>query len=133
METCIIYTVPPNQLDQTFVSQSGLVLESLVSQERSGKKGKAYVMPLAKEIKTKLITDYHRHDADTGSPEVQIAILTGRIQQLTEHLRANKKDESCRRGLLKMVGQRRRMLAYLRQVDYPRYLGVTESLNLRHK
>jgi len=90
-------------------------------------------MPLAKEIKTKLITDYHRHDVDTGSPEVQIAILTGRIQQLTEHLRANKKDESCRRGLLKMVGQRRRMLAYLRQVDYPRYLGVTESLNLRHK
>ena len=50
-------------------------------------------MPLAKEIKTKLITDYHRHDADTGSPEVQIAILTGRIQQLTDHLRANKKDE----------------------------------------
>ena len=90
-------------------------------------------MPLAKEIKTKLITDYHRHDSETGSPEVQIAILTGRIQQLTEHLRANKKDESCRRGLLKMVGQRRRMLAYLRQVDYPRYLGVTESLNLRHK
>lgn len=90
-------------------------------------------MPLAKEIKTKLITDYHRHDTDTGSPEVQIAILTGRIQQLTDHLRANKKDESCRRGLLKMVGQRRRMLAYLRQVDYQRYLGVTESLNLRHK
>jgi small subunit ribosomal protein S15 len=90
-------------------------------------------MPLAKEIKTKLITDYHRHDTDTGSPEVQIAILTGRILQLTEHLRANKKDESCRRGLLKMVGQRRRMLTYLRQVDYPRYLGVTENLNLRHK
>jgi small subunit ribosomal protein S15 len=90
-------------------------------------------MPLAKEIKTKLITDYHRHDSDTGSPEVQIAILTGRILQLTDHLRANKKDESCRRGLLKMVGQRRRLLAYLRQVDYPRYLGVTESLNLRHK
>lgn len=90
-------------------------------------------MPLAKEIKTKLITDYHRHDADTGSPEVQIALLTGRIQQLTDHLRANKKDESCRRGLLKMVGQRRRMLAYLRQVDYQRYLAVTESLNLRHK
>ncbi len=61
-------------------------------------------MPLQKEVKTKLITDYHRHDADTGSPEVQIAILTGRIQQLTDHLRANKKDESCRRGLLKLVG-----------------------------
>ena len=90
-------------------------------------------MPLAKELKTKLITDYHRHDSDTGSPEVQIAILTGRIQQLTDHLRINKKDESCRRGLLKLVGQRRRMLAYLRKSDYPRYLGVTESLKLRHK
>jgi small subunit ribosomal protein S15 len=90
-------------------------------------------MPLAKEIKTKLITDYHRHDADTGSPEVQIAILTTRILQLTDHLRINKKDESCRRGLLKLVGHRRRMLAYLRKADYPRYLGITESLNLRHK
>ena len=90
-------------------------------------------MPLAKEAKTKLITDYHRHDTDTGSPEVQIAILTGRISQLTDHLRINKKDESCRRGLLKMVGHRRRLLTYLRKVDYQRYLGVTESLNLRHK
>jgi small subunit ribosomal protein S15 len=90
-------------------------------------------MPLKKEVKTKLITDYHRHDSDTGSPEVQIAILTGRIQQLTEHLRANKKDESCRRGLLKMVGDRRRMLTYLRKVDYQRYLGVTEGLKLRQK
>jgi len=90
-------------------------------------------MPLQKEVKTKFITDYHRHDSDTGSPEVQIAIMTGRIQQLTEHLRANKKDESCRRGLLKLVGHRRRLLTYLREVDYKRYLGVTESLNLRHK
>jgi small subunit ribosomal protein S15 len=96
-------------------------------------KRRAYVMPLAKEVKTKLITDYHRHDSDTGSPEVQIAIMTGRIQQLTEHLRANKHDESCRRGLLKLVGQRRRMLAYLRKSNYPRYLAITESLNLRHK
>ena len=90
-------------------------------------------MPLQKEAKTKLITDYHRHDTDTGSPEVQVAILTGRILQLTEHLRANKQDQSCRRGLLKMVGRRRRLLTYLRQVDYPRYLGITESLKLRHK
>ena len=90
-------------------------------------------MPLAKEIKTKFITDYHRHATDTGSPEVQVAIITGRIQQLTEHLRSNKHDESCRRGLLKLVGHRRRMLAYLRRADYPRYLGITESLNLRHK
>jgi len=90
-------------------------------------------MPLDKELKTKVIQDYHRHESDTGSPEVQIAILTSRITHLTEHLRANKHDESCRRGLLQMVGQRRRLLAYLRKSDYPRYLGITESLNLRHK
>ena len=90
-------------------------------------------MPLAREVKTKFITDYHRHEKDTGSPEVQIAIMTGRIQQLTEHLRVNRHDESCRRGLLKLVGQRRRMLAYLRKADYPRYLGITEGLSLRHK
>ena len=90
-------------------------------------------MPLQKEVKTKLITDYHRHDTDTGSPEVQIAIMTGRITQLTEHLRANKKDQSCRRGLLKLVGHRRRLLTYLRQVDYKRYLAITENLSLRHK
>lgn len=62
-------------------------------------------MPLAKEVKTKTIADFHRHEKDTGSPEVQIAILTTRIQQLTEHLRNNKQDQSCRRGLLKLVGQ----------------------------
>ena len=90
-------------------------------------------MPLQKEVKTKLITDFHRHDADTGSPEVQIAILTGRIHQLTDHLRINKKDQSCRRGLLKLVGQRRKTLTYLRNVDHQRYLVVTESLNLRRK
>ncbi|HAV76288.1 MAG TPA: 30S ribosomal protein S15 [Anaerolineae bacterium] len=86
-----------------------------------------------KEVKTKVIADYHRHESDTGSPEVQVAILTNRIQHLTDHLRINKKDESCRRGLLKMVGQRRRLLTYLRKVDYKRYLSITESLNLRHK
>ncbi|OGO75865.1 MAG: 30S ribosomal protein S15 [Chloroflexi bacterium RIFOXYC12_FULL_59_14] len=90
-------------------------------------------MPLDKEVKTKAIEDFHRHATDTGSPEVQIAILTNRITQLTEHLRANKHDESCRRGLLQMVGQRRRLLAYLRKVGYPRYLEVTERLNLRRK
>jgi small subunit ribosomal protein S15 len=90
-------------------------------------------MPLDKEVKTKAIEDFHRHATDTGSPEVQIAILTNRITQLTEHLRANKHDESCRRGLLQMVGQRRRLLAYLRQTGYARYLEVTERLNLRRK
>jgi small subunit ribosomal protein S15 len=90
-------------------------------------------MPLNPEVKTKVIQDFHRHQTDTGSPEVQIALLTSRIAQLTEHLRANRHDESCRRGLLKLVGQRRRMLAYLRKSDYQRYLAVTDSLNLRHK
>ncbi len=88
-------------------------------------------MPLAKETKTQAISDFARHEGDTGSADVQIAILTKRIQQLTDHLRSNKHDESCRRGLLRMVGQRRRMLAYLRKSDYPRYLAITEKLALR--
>jgi len=90
-------------------------------------------MPLQKEKKSQVIADYHLHDADTGSADVQIAIMTERIKQLTEHLRANKHDESCRRGLLKLVGQRRRTLTYLRKKDYARYLSITEKLNLRHK
>ena len=88
-------------------------------------------MPLEKELKTQTITEFARHEGDTGSADVQIAIMTKRILQLTEHLRANKHDQSCRRGLLKLVGQRRRTLAYLRRVDYPRYLAVTEKLGLR--
>ena len=90
-------------------------------------------MPFDKEVKTQLISDFHRHDSDTGSTDVQIAILTKRIAHLTEHLRANNHDESCRRGLLMMVGQRRRLLAYLRKTEYARYLAITERLNLRHK
>ena len=90
-------------------------------------------MPMNKEVKTKVIVEHHRHETDTGSPEVQIAILTNRIKQLTDHLRINKKDESCRRGLLKMVGQRRRLLTYLRKSDYQSYLALTEKLQLRHK
>jgi small subunit ribosomal protein S15 len=90
-------------------------------------------MPLDKEVKTKVINDYHRHESDTGSPEVQVAILTSRILQLTDHLRTHKHDEASRRGLLQMVGQRRRMLAYLRRNDYQRYLALTEQLKLRRK
>ena len=90
-------------------------------------------MPLAKETKTKVISDYHRHETDTGSPEVQVAIITSRINQLTEHLRTHKHDESSRRGLLKLVGQRRRLLAYLRQTGYQRYLALTDQLKLRRK
>ena len=90
-------------------------------------------MPYDKAIKAQLITDFHRHEGDTGSADVQIAILTKRILHLTDHLRTNKHDESCRRGLLMMVGSRRRLLAYLRKTDYARYLALTERLSLRHK
>lgn len=88
-------------------------------------------MALTKEEKTKLITEYHIHDTDTGSADVQIALLTKRISQLTEHLRANKHDNSSRRGLLKLVGQRRRLLAYLRRTDFARFAAITEKLNIR--
>ena len=90
-------------------------------------------MPLTKEQKDTVIGQYKRHDIDTGSPEVQIALLSQRISQLTEHLRINKHDESSRRGLLKLVGQRRRLLAYVRRKDYARYLALAERLNLRTK
>ena len=88
-------------------------------------------MPLAKETKTKVIGDYHRHETDTGSPEVQVAILTTRINSLTEHLRTHQKDYASRRGLLAMVSRRRRLLDYLRRVDSQRYLNVIERLGLR--
>lgn len=90
-------------------------------------------MALTKEEKTQVIHDFHRHDSDTGSPEVQIAILTKRIEQLTDHLRANQHDESSRRGLLKLVGQRRRHLAYVRKKDAAAYLALTERLGIRRK
>ena len=84
------------------------------------------------EQKTKTINDFRVHERDTGSADVQIALLTQRINQLTEHLQANKKDHSSRRGLLKMVGQRRRLLDYLHNTDTNRYQAVTKKLKLRH-
>lgn len=90
-------------------------------------------MALTKEEKDRLITDFAKHEGDTGSPEVQIALLTKRIEQLTEHLRAHKHDESSRRGLLKLVGQRRRLLAYLRRKDFASYVVVTDRLKLRKR
>ncbi len=90
-------------------------------------------MSLTKEAKSKVIADYATHEGDTGSAEVQIAILTTRINQLTTHLRAHRHDESSRRGLLILVGQRRRLLAYLRKKDFGRYSSVTERLSLRQK
>ncbi len=88
-------------------------------------------MPLARETKESLITDHAVHDGDTGSPEVQIALLTERIRGLTEHLRRFPKDNHSRRGLLKLVGQRRRLLAYLVRKDNARYRAVINRLGLR--
>ncbi len=90
-------------------------------------------MGIEKEAKAKVMEEYSRHQKDTGSPEVQIALLTGRITTLTDHLRAHTHDESSRRGLLKMVGQRRRLLAYIRRHDFQRYMALTERLNIRRK
>lgn len=90
-------------------------------------------MAITKETKTKVIEEYHRHEKDTGSPEVQIALLTGRILHLTGHLKEHKHDESSRRGLLKMVGQRRRLLKYLQNKNYRGYIEITDKLNIRRK
>ena len=83
------------------------------------------------QAKAKTITDFKIHERDTGSADVQIALLTQRINHLTEHLQTNKKDHSSRRGLLMMVGQRRRLLDYLQTTDLSRYQAVTKKLKLR--
>jgi small subunit ribosomal protein S15 len=88
-------------------------------------------VPLAREVREQVITDYAAHEGDTGSPEVQIALLTERIRGLTEHLRAFPKDNHSRRGLLKLVGTRRRLLAYLVRKDNARYRAVISRLGLR--
>ncbi len=86
---------------------------------------------IRKEAKTAVIEANRLHEKDTGSPEVQIAILTARIQELTEHLKVHKKDNHSRRGLLKMVGQRRSMLAYLQKKDINRYRALIAKLGIR--
>jgi small subunit ribosomal protein S15 len=88
-------------------------------------------MTLTKERKSGLIGEYKRAENDTGSPEVQIAILTTRVGELTEHLRTHKKDYASRRGLLMMVSRRRRLLDYLKTVDPQRYLDVIRRLDIR--
>jgi small subunit ribosomal protein S15 len=90
-------------------------------------------MSLDRDLKLQLIDNYKTHEGDTGSPEVQVALLTTRISQLTEHLKAHQGDESSRRGLLKMVGKRRRLLAYLSSKDPQRYEALTDRLGLRRK
>ena len=86
---------------------------------------------ISKEMKTSIIAEYARKEGDTGSPEVQIAILTARIQELTEHLKNHPKDHHSRRGLLKMVGQRRGLLAYLKKTDLEGYRALIAKLGIR--
>jgi len=88
-------------------------------------------MALLKEAKTELIKQFQQHDKDSGSPEVQIAVLTNRITYLTEHFKIHKKDHHSRRGLLQLVGRRRRLLDYLRGVEEARYRAVIDRLGIR--
>jgi len=98
---------------------------------RSGPCVEEVPVALTKDRKTGIIGDYKTHEGDTGSPEVQVALLTERIKSLTDHLRSFPKDNHSRRGLLKLVGQRRRLLAYLVRHDVDRYRAVITSLGLR--
>lgn len=88
-------------------------------------------MPIAAEAKSRIIKEYHRREGDVGSPEVQIALLTERISQLTEHLRVHKHDHASRRGLLMMVGKRNRLLRFLAREDRPAYQALIKRLGLR--
>ena len=88
-------------------------------------------MPLAKEMKVQILNDFRSHETDTGSPQVQVALLSKRINELTEHFKTHKKDNHSRRGLLKMVSQRRSLLDYLKRTDIERYHEVVTRLGLR--
>lgn len=88
-------------------------------------------MPLAADVKQSIIAEYATHEGDTGSPEVQVALLTQRIKDLTEHFKEHKHDHHSRRGLLLLVGQRRRLLTYLQRIDIERYRSLIERLGLR--
>jgi small subunit ribosomal protein S15 len=88
-------------------------------------------MAMLQEKKTELVQKYKRHEKDTGSPEVQVALLSERITYLTEHFKTHKKDHHSRRGLLKLVGQRRRLLDYLRSIDLGRYKALIDGLGIR--
>jgi small subunit ribosomal protein S15 len=88
-------------------------------------------MAVLQERTREIVQSNRRHETDTGSPEVQVALLTNRIQYLTEHFKVHRKDHHSRRGLLKLVGQRRRLLDYLKRTDFPRYKTVIERLGIR--
>ena len=88
-------------------------------------------MTLAREVKEQLVNDYRMHEGDTGSPQVQVALLTRRINELTEHFKTHKKDNHSRRGLLKMVSQRRKLLDYVKTKDEARYQNLIGRLGIR--
>jgi len=88
-------------------------------------------MPLKPEAKKAIMAEFKLHESDTGSPEVQVALLTQRIKDITEHLKIHEKDFSSRRGLLKLIGQRRRLLDYLKKKDITRYRDVIKALGIR--
>ena len=90
-------------------------------------------MPLAKDPKTNIINEYKTHENDTGSPEVQVAMLSARINQLTEHLRSHKKDHHSTRGMMMLIGKRRRLLNYLSTTDIERYRALVARLGIRSK
>jgi small subunit ribosomal protein S15 len=96
-----------------------------------GRSWRTFQVPLTKDRKTELIGSYRTHEADTGSPEVQVAILSERINYLTEHFKAHAKDHHSRRGLLMLVGRRRRLLDYLKAKDAQRYADLIKRLNIR--
>ena len=88
-------------------------------------------MPLTKDVIAGIVDENKKHDGDTGSTEVQVALLTQRIRDLTDHLRTHKHDHHCRRGLLKLVGQRRRLMNYLKKTDIERYRAIVVKLGIR--
>lgn len=112
--------LPPIRLQKLQARMRPAIIRGIVEQ-----------MTLQKEAKSAIISEYRTHDGDTGSAEVQIALLTARINQLTEHLKQHKKDHHSRRGLLMMVGHRRRLLNYLSKKDIQRYRSVVDRLGLR--
>jgi small subunit ribosomal protein S15 len=99
--------------------------------ERACTEPKESSVPLAQDVKKQIVAEYGSTDGDTGSPEVQVALLSRRIRDLTEHLREHKHDHHSRRGLLLLVGQRRRLLNYLAKTDINRYRSIIERLGLR--
>ena len=107
------------------------MLRSLREKEEDGSRPRPRQRMLTAESKGSIIGEHKRGEADTGSPEVQIALLTARVQQITEHLRANSHDHHSRRGLLKVVGRRRRLLAYLNRTEPERYRAILAKLGLR--